>query len=165
MEKKFSQLLETISGRLGQYLFGLFILLSSLVFTVFFVWEVSANPFEQARVEAQQIAQQYAGLTQVDEFAIYNGSETYYSMRGTDQSGQEVWALVPASSETIYVYPVEAGISKEKAEVVAKDNGAEAIERLTLGYRDGKPIWEVKSGTAYYLIEFESGTFIKKEGL
>ncbi|NCB80515.1 MAG: peptidase, partial [Bacilli bacterium] len=34
-----------------------------------------------------------------------------------------------------------------------------------LGYRDGKPIWEVKSGTAYYLVDFETGDFVKMEGL
>ncbi|MFX3741700.1 peptidase, partial [Streptococcus suis] len=30
---------------------------------------------------------------------------------------------------------------------------------------DVKPIWEVKSGTDYYLVDFETGNFIKRECL
>lgn len=123
------------------------------------------SSFEEARVGAQQIAQQYADVSQVDDFAIYNGTETYYSLKGKDKNGDEVYVLIPSSSSSIYVYPVGAGITKEEAQAIAQENGAKTADRTILGYRDGKPIWEVKSGTAYYLVDFETGDFVKMEGL
>ncbi len=165
MEKKFSRLLAFASGRLGQCLIGFFVLAFSVVFLILYVWEQSSRPFEEARVGAQQIAQQYADVSQVDDFTIYNGTETYYSLKGKDKSGDEVYVLIPSASSTIYVYPVGAGITKEEAQAIAQENGAKTADRTILGYRDGKPIWEVKSGTAYYLVDFETGDFVKMEGL
>lgn len=101
----------------------------------------------------------------MDDFAIYNGTETYYSLKGKDKNGDEVYVLIPSSSSSIYVYPVGAGITKEEAQAIAQENGAKTADRIILGYRDGKPIWEVKSGTAYYLVDFETGDFVKMEGL
>ncbi|NQN52134.1 DUF5590 domain-containing protein [Streptococcus suis] len=165
MEKKFNRLVAFASSRIGQFLIGFFVLLSCVVFSVFYVWDRSLSPFEQARVEAQQIAQQYADVSQVDDFAIYNGTETYYSLTGKDKNGDEVYVLIPSASSSIYVYPVGAGITKEEAQAIAQENGAKTADRIILGYRDGKPIWEVKSGTAYYLVDFETGDFVKMEGL
>ena len=165
MEKKFSRFLAFASSRLGQCLIGFFVLAFSVIFLILYVWEQSSRPFEEARVGAQQIAQQYADVSQVDDFAIYNGTETYYSLKGKDKSGDEVYVLIPSSSSSIYVYPVGAGITKEEAQAIAQENGAKTADRTILGYRNGKPIWEVKSGTAYYLVDFETGDFVKMEGL
>jgi uncharacterized protein YpmB len=102
----------------------------------------SLRPFEEARVGAQQIAQQYADVSQVDDFAIYNGTETYYSLKGKDKSGDEVYVLIPSSSSTIYVYPVGAGITKEEAQAIAQENGAKTADRTILGYR-----WQTDLGS------------------
>ena len=86
-------------------------------------------------------------------------------MQGKNQSGQDVYVLVPEKSSEIFVYQAAEGISQADAEQRAQENGAESVEKTVLGYQDGHAIWEVKSGRGYYLIDFITGELIKKEGL
>ncbi|HFU4056125.1 TPA: DUF5590 domain-containing protein [Streptococcus suis] len=165
MEKKMIQLFEWLSSKTGQLLLGFFILLSVVTFSIFTIWDIAATPFNSARSQAVAVATEYADLQTVSNFSIYNGTETYFSVFGTTSQGEEVAVLIPEATSTVYVYPLAQGISQEEAQAIAKANGAGQAERTILGFRDGKPIWEVKSGTAYYLVEFETGSFVKKEGL
>ncbi|HFI0644757.1 TPA: DUF5590 domain-containing protein [Streptococcus suis] len=165
MEKKMIQLFEWMSSKTGQLLLGFFILLSVVTFSIFTIWDIAAAPFNSARSQAVAVATEYADLQTVNDFSIYNGTETYFSVFGTTSQGEEVAVLIPEATSTVYVYPLAQGISQEEAQAIAKENGAGQAERTILGFRDGKPIWEVKSGAAYYLVEFETGSFVKKEGL
>lgn len=148
-----------------QYLIGSFVLLSVIVFSSLYILEVSARPFSEANSRAEEIAQTYADLKSVSEVTIYNGAATYYAVQGKNQQGQLTWVLVAENSSDLYVYLADAGISKEKAIEVAQENGAIEAERVVLGYAEGQPIWEVKSGGTYYLVAFETGELVKKEGL
>ncbi len=148
-----------------QYLIGSFVLLSVIVFSSLYILEVSAHPFLEANSRAEEIAKTYAGLKTVSDVTIYNGSTTYYAVKGLDQQDQLTWVLVAESSSDLYVYPADIGISQEKAIEVAQENGAVEAKRVVLGYAEGQPIWEVKSGGSYYLIAFETGELVKKEGL
>lgn len=65
----------------------------------------------------------------------------------------------------IYVYQLNQGVSQEKAEAVSKEKGAGEIDKITFGRYQDKPIWEVKSGSDYYLVDFETGALVNKEGL
>ena len=51
------------------------------------------------------------------------------------------------------------------AKQAAKAYGAKDIAYVHLGKYGKTPIWEVKSGTRYYLVDFISGQVIKVEGL
>ncbi|WP_156018783.1 cell wall elongation regulator TseB-like domain-containing protein [Streptococcus ruminantium] len=165
MEKKISQLLEAMSTKKGQLSVGSFILLSVITFSIFVIWDLAAKPFSDVRYHAIAVARKYADLQFVKDFSVYNGTETYFSLRGSTSKGESIAVIVPEATNTVYVYTLANGISESQAQAIAQKNGAGEGERIVLGYRDGKPIWEVKSGTAYYLIEFETGNFIKKEGL
>ncbi|HFU4000248.1 TPA: DUF5590 domain-containing protein [Streptococcus suis] len=165
MEKKMIQLLEWVASKVGQLVLGSFILLSVVTFSIFTIWDLSVAPFKNVRRQAVAVAKEYADLQTVDSFAIYNGSETYYSLIGSNSEGESLAVIIPEESNTVYVYPTANGITKEEAQAVAKNNGAGDVDKIVLGYSDGKPIWEVKSGTAYYIVEFETGNFIKREGL
>ncbi len=148
-----------------QYVLGLFVLLSVLTFSILYALEVSGRPFAEAKEKAVELASQYAGLTSATQVAIYNGAATYYSVVGKTDAGEELLVLIPEEGQDILVYPLAAGLSQEEAEAVAQENGAESIDRAILGYAGGKPIWEIKSKTTYYLIEFETGDLLKKEGI
>ncbi|WP_394406020.1 DUF5590 domain-containing protein [Streptococcus sp. 20-1249] len=148
-----------------QWLLGIFILFAACLFSIFFLLESSAKPFEIAREKAIQVAKRYVDLESIDGVDIYNGSETYYSVKGKNAKQEEVLVLVPKQSSDIYVYQTSQGISKKAAEKIATENGATKIEKIVLGHEDGKTIWEVKSATSYYLIEFETGNLFKKEGI
>lgn len=160
-----SKLLAMLSTRSGQLLVGFFVLLSAVTFSVFLVWDIAARPFSDVRDYAISVAKEHADVQVVDSFAIYNGSETYFSLQGKNSQGVSIAVIIPEASNTVYTYLLESGISKEQAQVIAQENGAGDSEHIILGYRDGKPVWEIKSGTAYYLVEFETGNFVTREGL
>ncbi|HEL1737932.1 TPA: DUF5590 domain-containing protein [Streptococcus suis] len=165
MEKKIFQLLEWMASKTGQLVLGSFILLSVVTFSIFTIWDLAAKPFSDVQNHAISVARDYADIEVIDDVSIYNGVETYFSVQGKTSQGEMIAVIIPEETNTVYVYPMANGISKEEAQAVATENGAGEIEKSVLGYRDAKPIWEVKSGTAYYLVEFETGNFIKREGL
>ncbi|HEM6535810.1 TPA: DUF5590 domain-containing protein [Streptococcus suis] len=165
MGKKISQLLTWIGTGLGQFVVGISLFMTVLTFSIFIIWDISSAPYVEMKQHATQVARDYADIQTVDTFSIYNSSETYYSIIGLDSEGQSLAVIIPENSNTVFVYPMENGISKDEAQTVAKENGAGDVEKVVLGYKDGKPIWEVKSGTAYYIVDFETGSFVKKEGL
>lgn len=165
MEKSRRNRRQSILTPLNQYLIGSFVLLSVVVFSSLYFLENAARPFLEANNKAEKIAKTYANLTTIEDVTIYNGFETYYSVLGETAEKEEVWVLIPESSSEIRIYPTNGGISKDEAGQIAQENGASAVDRIILGFSDNQPIWEVKSGTAYYLVNFETGAFIKKEGL
>ncbi|HFI2437403.1 TPA: DUF5590 domain-containing protein [Streptococcus suis] len=165
MEKKIFQLLEVLATKKGQLIAGSFILLSVMTFSIFVIWDLAAKPFSDVQNHAISVARDYADIEVVDDVSIYNGAETYFSVQGKTSQGEMIAVIIPEESNTVYVYPTANGITKEEAQTVAKNNGAGDVDKIVLGYSDGKPIWEVKSGTAYYIVEFETGNFIKREGL
>lgn len=165
MEKKIFQLLEVLATKKGQLIAGSFILLSVMTFSIFVIWDLAAKPFSDVQNHAISVARDYADIEVVDDVSVYNGTETYFSVQGKTSQGEMIAVIIPEETNTVYVYPMANGISMDEAQAIAKENGAGDVEKVVLGYKDGKPIWEVKSGTAYYIVDFETGDFVKKEGL
>ena len=123
------------------------------------------KPYHTAKVEGERIAEQYANLEEVSQVDIFNGLESYYSVLGQDKNQKPIAVLIEKSNNNIYVYQLENGTSQEKAEAVVKEKGATEIDKITFGRYADKPVWEIKSGGNYYLVDFESGTLIEKEKL
>ena len=121
------------------------------------------KPYHTAKVEGERIAKQYANLEEVSQVGIFNGLESYYSVLGQDKNQKPVAVLIEKSSNNIYVYQLENGTSQEKAEAVVKEKGATEIDKITFGRYADKPVWEIKSGGDYYLVDFESGALVEKE--
>ena len=150
---------------LSQYIIGITLL--TLVITssfLFLVW-LSIKPYQTAKVEGEKLAKQYANLETVSQVDIFNGLESYYSILGQDRNQKPIAVLIEKSNNNIYVYQLENGTSQEKAEAVVKEKGATEIDKITFGRYADKPVWEIKSGGDYYLVDFESGTLIEKEKL
>ena len=148
---------------LSQYIIGITLL--TLVITssfLFLVW-LSIKPYQTAKVEGEKLAKQYANLETVSQVDIFNGLESYYSILGQDRNQKPVAVLVEKSSNNIYVYQLENGTSQEKAEAVVREKGATEIDKITFGRYAEKPVWEIKSGGDYYLVDFESGALVEKE--
>ena len=148
-----------------QYIIGSAIVLTVLTFSFLYILNLSMNPYQSAKETASKVARQYTDLDEVDRFTIYNGKKSYYSLLGKNRKKTQLAVLIEADSDKIYTYELSKGISQEKAEKIAKDNGAKQIDKVTFGYIDGQPIWEVKSETTYYNVDFETGTILRKEGL
>ena len=150
---------------LWQYLLGGGILLTVLTFSGLSILFVAQRPYQLAQDQLVQLARQSADVAQVDHFDIFNGKKTYDSLLGKNSQGQEVAVLKEDKGDKLYVYELDKGTSQSQAEQVATNNGAGQIDRATFGMLDDKPIWEVKSGTAYYIVDFETGALTSKEGL
>ncbi|MDN5016529.1 MULTISPECIES: cell wall elongation regulator TseB-like domain-containing protein [Streptococcus] len=148
-----------------QYIIGSAMVLTVLTFSFLYILNLSMNPYQSAKETASKVARQYTDLDEVDRFTIYNGKKSYYSLLGKNRKKTQLAVLIEADSDKIYTYELSKGISQEKAEKIAKDNGAKQIDKVTFGYIDGQPIWEVKSETTYYNVDFETGTILRKEGL
>ena len=148
---------------LFQYIIGITLL--TLVITssfLYLVW-LSMKPYQTAKVEGERLAKQYANLETVSQIDIFNGLESYYSVLGQDKNQKPVAVLIEKSSNNIYVYQLENGTSREKAEAVVREKGATEIDKITFGRYAEKPVWEIKSGGDYYLVDFESGALVEKE--
>ena len=148
---------------LFQYIIGITLL--TLVITssfLYLVW-LSMKPYRTAKVKGEKLAKQYANLETVNQIDIFNGLESYYSVLGQDKNQKPVAVLIEKSSNNIYVYQLENGTSQEKAEAVVKEKGATEIDKITFGRYADKPVWEIKSGGNYYLVDFEFGALVEKE--
>ena len=147
------------------YAIGLFLVLTAFVFSFFTILHLAIKPWQSAKEGSQKIAKEYADLETLTSFSIYNGKESYYSLIGTNSKKEEEAVLISKNSNKIYVYRLQDGMGQAEAEQVAKKNGATSIDKTTFGYFDGQPVWEIKSGSTYYNIGFESKTLLSKEGL
>jgi hypothetical protein len=147
------------------YAIGFFLVLTSLVFSFFMILHLAIEPWQSAKEGSQKIAKEYADLESLTSFAIYNGKESYYSLIGKTSKKEEEVVLISKNSNKIHVYRMEDGMNQAEAEQLAKENGATSIDKTTFGYLDGQPVWEIKSGSTYYNIGFESKTLLSKEGL
>ena len=107
------------------------------------------KPYQDARLEGEKLAKQYAELEKADQVDFYNGLEGYYNVLGHNKKHK------------IYVYQLDKGISQDKAATISREKGASDIDKVTFGRYQDKPIWEVKSGNQYYLVDFETGAVIQ----
>ena len=121
------------------------------------------KPYQNAKTEGERLAKQYANLETVSQIDFFNGLESYYSVLGQDKNQKSIAVLIEKNGQKIYVYQLENGISQEKAEAVVREKGATEIDKITFGRYAEKPVWEIKSGGDYYLVDFESGALVEKE--
>ena len=150
---------------LFQYSIGLTLL--ALVVTssfLYLVW-LSMKPYQTAKTEGERLAKQYAELETVSQIDFFNGLESYYSVLGQDKNQKPIAVLIEKNSQKIYVYQLESGTSQEKAEAVVREKGATEIDKIIFGRYADKPVWEIKSGGDYYLVDFETGVILEKEKL
>ena len=150
---------------LFQYSVGLILL--ALVVTssfLYLVW-LGMKPYQTAKTEGERLANQYAELETVNQVDFFNGLESYYSVLGQDKNQKPIAVLIEKNSQKIYVYQLESGTSQEKAEAVVREKGATEIDKIIFGRYADKPVWEIKSGGDYYLVDFETGVILDKEKL
>ena len=156
---------QTKNNLLLQYVIGLSILLFVVTSSFLYLVFLSMQPYQKARSEGEELAKQYAGIEQTNQFDIYNGLESYYSILGQNNKQESLAVLIGKSDHKIYVYQLDKGVSQEKAEAVVKEKGATEIDKITFGRYGENPVWEVKSGGDYYLVDFETGKLLERENL
>lgn len=107
--------------------------------------------------QARKIALSHSSIATIETESFFHGKEAYLSFIGKDQEGQKLAVLVAEADDQVYTYPLKEGISQKKAKAIVKEKSKDAIDRVTFGRFKGNPIWEVKAGSSYYVVDFKTG--------
>ena len=134
-----------------QFIFGIIVIVVTLIASLTAILIVATKPYVDAEKKVIAIAESKADIKTVTEFDIYQG--------------EKLAVIMSPDSGVVDIYKQSDGISKSVAKKAAKAYGAKDISYVHLGKYGKTPIWEVKSGTQYYLVDFISGQVIKVEGL
>ena len=143
-----------------QFIFGIIVIVVTLIASLTAILIVATKPYVDAEKKVIAIAESKADIKTVTEFDIYHGEATYYGLLGKAGQGEKIAVIVSHDSGEVDIYKQSDGISKSVAKKAAKAYGAKDISYVHLGKYGKTPIWEVKSGTQYYLVDFISGQVI-----
>lgn len=120
---------------------------------------ISSYSYRSARSDAINAAEKYAGIEEVSDFDLYNGSETYYTVYGKNKDNQYMLVVVPKKGKKIVAFSSDEGISPKKAQEISGLTGKNVS--VTFGIENQEPIWEVKKITEndakYVLVGFKDG--------
>lgn len=140
-----------------QHIIGICILVLTVLFSWLFLAEKTSDRMQDQMEQARNIALSHSSMAKIDTESFFHGKEAYLSFIGKDQEGQELAVLVAEADDQVYTYPLKEGISQKKAKAIVKEKSKDAIDRVTFGRFKGKPIWEVKAGSSYYVVDFKTG--------
>ena len=129
----------------------------TVLFSWLFLAEKTSDRMQDQMEQARNIALSHSSMATIDTESFFHGKEAYLSFIGKDQEGQELAVLVAEADDAVYTYPLKEGISSKEAASVVKEESQDAIDRVTFGRFKGKPIWEVKAGSSYYVVDFKTG--------
>lgn len=142
---------------LWQHVIGICILVLTVLFSWLFLAEKTSDRLQDQMAQARKIALSHSSIATIETESFFHGKEAYLSFIGKDQEGQDLAVLVAQADDVVYTYPLEEGVSSKEAASVVKEKSQDAIDRVTFGRFKGKPIWEVKAGSSYYVVDFKTG--------
>jgi uncharacterized protein YpmB len=133
------------------------------------VYMNSLEPLKKAESLAENIALEETDIETIHDFSVYNGSKSYYIVKGADDSGQELIAWIPeeVKDRKIIVRKEKDGISqKEAIEKLYERKNPEEIITVKLGMENNIPLWEIyyrskKNLINYYYVDFKTGEWLK----
>ena len=140
-----------------QHVIGICILAMTVLFSSLFLVEKTSDRLQDQLVKNRKTAFSHSSMVTVDTETFFHGKEAYLSFIGKDHEGQELAVLVAQADDAVYTYPLKEGVSSKEAASVVKEKSQDAIDRVTFGRFRGKPIWEVKAGSSYYVVDFKTG--------
>lgn len=140
-----------------QHIIGICVLVLTVLFSWLFLAEKTSDRMQDQMEQARNIALSHSSMATIDTESFFHGKEAYLSFIGKDQEGQELAVLVAEADDAVYTYSLKEGVSSKEAASVVKEKSQDAIDRVTFGRFKGKPIWEVKAGSSYYVVDFKTG--------
>lgn len=140
-----------------QHIIGICILVLTVLFSWLFLAEKTSDRLQDQIAQARKIALSHSSIATIETDSFFHGKEAYLSFIGKDREGQELAVLVAQADDAVYTYLLKEGVSSKKAASVVKEKSQDAIDRVTFGRFKGKPIWEVKVGSSYYVVDFKTG--------
>lgn len=127
------------------------------------------EPAKEARVKAEEIALAETEIKTITDFSIYNGSSSYYVVKGTDKSGEKLvaWISEKEKDRKIIVIKEKDGITRDEAvQTLHENKNPEKIMTVKLGVENNIPLWEIYYRSKddlinYYYIDFKTGEWLK----
>ena len=147
--------------------------ITMLVFAVMIVFGIivyinALEPLNQAESKAIEIAKQKISMKEVTDFTLYNGSDSYYIVKGVNSNGNNIIVWIPEEDNNkVIVREEKDGISKEEAiQKLNKEKNPQEILTVKLGMENNIPLWEIfyrsnENLINYYYVDFESGEWLK----
>ena len=129
----------------------------TVLFSWLFLAEKTSDRLQDQMAQARKIALSRSSIATIETESFFHGKEAYLSFIGKDQEGQELAVVVAQADDAVYTYSLKEGVSSKEAASVVKEKSQNAIDRVTFGRFKGKPIWEVKAGSSYYVVDFKTG--------
>lgn len=141
----------------------------SLVITILVLWRAE-TPFRSIEEQAEQLALDAKALAIVSESYTYNGKNSYVTVFGVDEYGDQKAVFVPTNLEEDSIQDVflKDGLTeKEALSVFKKEGNVQKILHMKLGYEEPGAVWEVsylndKDKLNYVYIMFEDGEWWKR---
>ncbi len=128
---------------------------------------LSFAPYSSAKSQANNIAQEKAGIVEPDYFGNYTREKQYYSVGGLTKGEKYRYVIINAKSgKTEIINKNNAPVRQTVIDGVAQRYNAKKILHINLGLYKNRPTWEVtfqkKNGSiGYNLIDFRSGKSIQ----
>jgi uncharacterized protein YpmB len=132
------------------------------------IYLTSVQPVKSAEKKAVAIAKREINISKVDDFHIYNRTETVYVIEGKNEHGEKIIIWIPEKSKQVVVKKAKDGITKSEAvQRLEETNNPKKIVSVRLGMFENIPSWEIyyhsdNNLINYYYIDFETGEWLKK---
>lgn len=149
---------------------SVFIVSLSLVIS-FFVIMNAGKPFKEVKEKAEQVAISENKLEQVTGSEVYNGVNSYTTVRGKDAKGIDKAVFIPnTKSKKLSIEEVQLkdGISKNQAiKIVQEEFKVKEVLHTKLGWEQDNAVWEItflneKDKLNYVYLFFENGKWWKR---
>lgn len=150
-----------------KFLIGLSVVMASFIIATVVLYRRSVSPYNQAKSEATTIANREAGLASVDDFHWYNGTETYFTVTGTTDEGEDRIIIIRQEDGNVVNLSANEVISEADAiQQVREEKSPERVLQARIGIEEDVPVWEVsyrnKNGRiGYYVMDLESGEWMR----
>ncbi|MEI4768364.1 DUF5590 domain-containing protein [Psychrobacillus sp. FJAT-51614] len=146
------------------FLISLTVVLSSLIY-----FQAKA-PFNAASEDAESYVIQNDLLSDINDSYVYNSSETFHTVIGTTDKGEEKAFFIPEkkTDEAIMEVNLKDGITKEQAiELAMKEEKNSKLLHAKLGVEEVGPVWEITfvnkdNNLGYVYLLFNNGDWWKR---
>lgn len=133
------------------------------------VYSKARAPIKNFQEKAETRAKSEAGIVSIDQFYLYNGTETYYVIIGKQKDEKQIVVWIPEDKKKpILIKDMADGISEQEAlnKLFSEENPSEILG-VRLGMEKDLAVWELsyldsKANLNYYYVHFETGKWWRK---
>ncbi|MGX7243706.1 cell wall elongation regulator TseB-like domain-containing protein [Enterococcus quebecensis] len=153
---------EQHEARKTKILVGVIAILLAIIVMMIIFYVRSTHPRTQAQKEATEIAKEYAHLESVDKFYWFTRKDTYFSVTGKNDKGEELVVIIPKSGEKVTVLNQKDGVEEGHIrQIMETDYKEKDIQKISLGLYKNEPTWEIVTKNeegllTYYLLSFKN---------